>query len=245
MVEIEPDRRHGEREQDEVHRHRADEGAAEDGAKRLVDRVARCDVYTTDASALAATRVANVPAPLTQDDFMILPEIISKEPLAPAVRHGDNQWTDIVRWTQYAMIEAEEYGINSKNVDEMLKSDNPAIKRILGVTPGMGKALGVDEKWVYTIVKHVGNYGESFDRNLGPDSPLKIARGPNALWTLGGLLYAPPIRCGGPPKHIPFGCNQPNGICLLQQQTPVRAFPIRRNRTRFLRIGNRSNASSN
>jgi general L-amino acid transport system substrate-binding protein len=154
----------------------------------------RCDVYTTDASALAATRVANVPAPLTQDDFMILPEIISKEPLAPAVRHGDNQFADIVRWTQYAMIEAEEYGINSKNVDEMLKSDNPAIKRILGVTPGMGKALGVDEKWVYNIIKQVGNYGESFDRNVGKDSPLKIDRGLNKLWTQGGLQYAPPIR---------------------------------------------------
>jgi general L-amino acid transport system substrate-binding protein len=154
----------------------------------------RCDVYTTDASALAATRVANVPAPLTQDDFIILPEIISKEPLAPVVRHGDNQFADIVRWTQYAMIEAEEYGINSKNVDEMLKSDNPTIKRILGVTPGMGKALGVDEKWVYNILKQVGNYGESFDRNVGKDSALKIDRGLNKLWTQGGLQYAPPIR---------------------------------------------------
>jgi general L-amino acid transport system substrate-binding protein len=154
----------------------------------------RCDVYTTDASALAATRVANVPAPLTQDDFVILPDIISKEPLAPVVRHGDNQFADIVRWTQYAMVEAEEYGINSKNVDEMLKSDNPSIKRILGVTPGMGKALGVDEKWVYNIIKQVGNYGESFDRNVGKDSPLKIDRGLNKLWTQGGLQYAPPIR---------------------------------------------------
>ena len=154
----------------------------------------RCDVYTTDASALAATRVANVPAPLTQDDFVILPDIISKEPLAPVVRHGDNQFADIVRWTQYAMVEAEEYGINSKNVDEMLKSDNPTIKRILGVTPGMGKALGVDEKWVYNIIKQVGNYGESFDRNVGKDSALKIDRGLNKLWTQGGLQYAPPIR---------------------------------------------------
>ncbi len=110
------------------------------------------------------------------------------------VRHGDNQFADIVRWALYAMIEAEEYGINSKNVDEMLKSENPTIKRILGVTPGMGKALGVDEKWAYTIVKQVGNYGESFDRNLGPDSPLKIDRGLNKLWTQGGLQYAPPIR---------------------------------------------------
>src|SRR5712671_1219593 len=143
----------------------------------------RCDVYTTDASSLYATRAANVPPPAKPEDFIILPEIISKEPLAPAVRHGDNQFADIVRWTQYAMIEAEEYGIDSKNVDEMLKSENPAIKRILGVTPGMGKALGVDEKWVYTIIKHVG---------MG--SPLKIERGLNKLWTQGGLQYAPPIR---------------------------------------------------
>jgi general L-amino acid transport system substrate-binding protein len=154
----------------------------------------RCDVYTTDASSLAATRAANVPPPRTFDDFVILPEIISKEPLGPAVRHGDNQFADIVRWALYAMIEAEEYGITSKNVDEMLKSDNPAVKRILGVTPGMGKALGVDEKWVYTIVKQVGNYGESFDRNVGMGSALKIDRGLNKLWSQGGLQYAPPIR---------------------------------------------------
>jgi general L-amino acid transport system substrate-binding protein len=154
----------------------------------------RCDVYTTDASSLAATRAANVPPPRTFDDFLILPEIISKEPLGPVVRHGDNQFADVVRWALYAMIEAEEYGITSKNVDEMLKSENPTIKRILGVTPGMGKALGVDEKWVYNIVKQVGNYGESFERNVGKDSPLKIDRGLNRLWTQGGLQYAPPIR---------------------------------------------------
>jgi general L-amino acid transport system substrate-binding protein len=154
----------------------------------------RCDVYTNDASSLYATRAANVPAPAKAEDFVILPEIISKEPLAPAVRHGDNQFADIVRWTQYAMVEAEEYGIDSKNVDEMMKSDNPTIKRILGVTPGMGKALGVDEKWVYNIVKQVGNYGESFDRNVGKDTPLKIERGLNALWSKGGLQYAQPIR---------------------------------------------------
>src|SRR6185503_11509039 len=116
-------------------------------------------------------------------DYAVLAQAISKEPFAPAVRHGDHQFADIVRWSQYAMIEAEEYGINSKNVDEMLKSNDPAIKRILGVTPGMGKALGVDEKWAYNIVKQVGNYGESFDRNLGPESPLKIDRGLNKLWT--------------------------------------------------------------
>ena len=151
----------------------------------------RCDVYTTDASGLYSTRAANAPNP---DDYMVLPEIISKEPLAPAVRHGDNQFADIVRWSQYAMLEAEEYGISSKTVDEMLKSENPSIKRILGVTPGMGKALGVDEAWVVNIVKQVGNYGESFERNVGMGSPLKIDRGLNKLWTQGGIQYAPPIR---------------------------------------------------
>src|SRR5437660_12137991 len=151
----------------------------------------RCDVYTTDRSGLYATRVANAPNP---DDYVILPEIISKEPLGPVVRHGDNQFGDIVRWAQYAMIEAEEYGISSKTVDDMLKSDNPTIKRILGVTPGMGKALGVDEKWVYNIIKQVGNYGEIFDKNVGMGSPLKIERGLNKLWSQGGLQYAPPIR---------------------------------------------------
>ena len=151
----------------------------------------RCDVYTTDASGLYSTRAANAPNP---DDYIVLPEIISKEPLGPVVRHGDNQFADIVRWTLFAQLEAEEYGITSKNVDEMMKSDNPAIKRILGVTPGMGKALGVDEKWVYNIIKQVGNYGEMFERNVGQGSTLKIARGQNALWTQGGLQYAPPIR---------------------------------------------------
>jgi general L-amino acid transport system substrate-binding protein len=151
----------------------------------------RCDVYTTDASGLYSTRAANAPNP---DDYIVLPEIISKEPLAPAVRHGDNQFADIVRWSQYAMLEAEEYGISSKTVDEMLKSENPSIKRILGVTPGMGKALGVDEAWVVNIIKQVGNYGESFERNVGSGSPLKIDRGLNRLWTQGGIQYAPPIR---------------------------------------------------
>jgi general L-amino acid transport system substrate-binding protein len=154
----------------------------------------RCDVYTNDSSSLYATRASNIPPPATADDFIVLPEIISKEPLAPAVRQGDNQFEDIVRWSQFAMLEAEEYGITSKNVDEMLTSENPSIKRILGVTPGMGKALGVDEKWVYNIVKQVGNYGESFERNVGKDTPLKIERGLNRLWTQGGLQYAPPVR---------------------------------------------------
>ncbi len=154
----------------------------------------RCDVLTSDSSALAAVRAASVPAPQKSEDFELLPEIISKEPLGPAVRHGDNQFADIVRWSLYAMIEAEEYGITSENVDEMLKSDNPAIKRLLGATPGMGKALGVDEKWAYEIVRQVGNYGQSFERNVGQGSALKIARGLNRLWTQGGLQYAWPVR---------------------------------------------------
>ena len=154
----------------------------------------RCDVYTNDSSSLYSTRASNVPPPGKPEDYIVLPEIISKEPLAPAVRHGDDQFADIVRWSQRAMIETEEYGIDSKNVDDMLKSENPTIKRILGVTPGMGKALGVEEKWAYDIVKQVGNYGESFERNVGQGSPLKIDRGLNNLWTKGGLQYAAPIR---------------------------------------------------
>ncbi len=151
----------------------------------------RCDVYTSDASQLASARALQAQNP---DDYVILPEIISKEPLGPYVRHGDDQWHDLVRWSLFAMIEAEEYGITSKNVDEMLKSNDPNVKRILGVTPGMGKALGVDEKWAYNIIKQVGNYGESFERNVGKGSALKLDRGPNEQWTKGGLLYAWPIR---------------------------------------------------
>ena len=161
---------------------------------RLAFFAGRCDVYTGDTARLYASRAANVPPPQKPDEFVILPEIISKEPLGPLVRHGDQQFADIVRWAQYAMLEAEEYGITQANVDEMLKSENPTIKRILGVTPGMGKALGVDEKWVYNIVKQVGNYGETFERNLGKSSPLQMERGLNQLWTRGGLQYAPPIR---------------------------------------------------
>jgi general L-amino acid transport system substrate-binding protein len=151
----------------------------------------RCDVYTTDASGLAGTRVSKAPNP---NDYVILPEIISKEPLAPTVRHGDDEWFDIVKWTVYALIEAEEKGVTSKNVDQMLNSDDPTVKRLLGSTPGMGKSLNLDEKWAYNAIKQVGNYGEIFDRNVGKDSPLKIERGLNDLWTRGGLQYAMPIR---------------------------------------------------
>jgi len=151
----------------------------------------RCDSYTTDRSGLAGTRAGKAPNP---DDYVILPEVISKEPLAPAVRHGDDEWFDIVKWSVFAMIDAEEKGITSKNVDDLLKSDDPEIKRMLGVTPGMGKALHVDEKWLYNIVKQVGNYGESFERNVGKDSPLKLERGVNQLWTKGGIMYGMPVR---------------------------------------------------
>ena len=150
----------------------------------------RCDVLTSDASQLAGTR-AVAPKP---DDYVILPDIISKEPLAPAVRHGDNQWKDIVNYAVLAMIEAEELGINSKNIDEQLKSADPIVKRFLGVTPGNGKALGLDEKWAYQIVKQVGNYGEIFERSVGKDTPLKLERGLNALWKNGGLMYSPPFK---------------------------------------------------
>ena len=150
----------------------------------------RCDVLTSDASQLAGTR-AVAPKP---DDYIILPDIISKEPLAPAVRHGDNQWKDIVNYAVLAMIEAEDLGINSKNVDEQLKSATPAVQRFLGVTAGNGKALGLDEKWAYNIVKQVGNYGEIFERSVGKNTPLKLERGLNALWKNGGLMYSPPFR---------------------------------------------------
>lgn len=150
----------------------------------------RCDVYTTDGSALAAERSKfAVPA-----DHVILPEIISKEPLGPVVRQGDDQWFKIARWTYYALLEAEELGVTQANVDEMLGSDNPAIKRLLGVEGDFGTPLGLTKDWAYQIIKLIGNYGESFDRNVGPSTPIGLERGLNALWTNGGLQYAPPIR---------------------------------------------------
>ncbi|HXH03166.1 MAG TPA: amino acid ABC transporter substrate-binding protein [Candidatus Competibacteraceae bacterium] len=149
----------------------------------------RCDVNTTDRSGLAAIRTQLAKNP---DDYVILPEAISKEPLAPVVRHGDDEWFDIVKWTVYALIEAEEQGITSQNVDEKLKSTDPNVQRLLGVTPGMGKNLGLDEKWAYNMIKQVGNYGEIYERNVG--KPLGLARGLNALWKDGGLMYAMPIR---------------------------------------------------
>jgi len=150
----------------------------------------RCDVLTSDASQLAGTR-AVAPDPKA---YVILPEIISKEPLAPVVRHGDNQWKDIVNYAVLAMINAEEMGITSKNVDKMLKSKDPKVQRFLGVSAGNGKALGLDEKFAYNIIKQVGNYGEIFERNVGVNTHLGIERGLNALWTNGGLMYSPPFK---------------------------------------------------
>ena len=150
----------------------------------------RCDVLTSDASQLAGTRAV---APNPQD-YAILPEIISKEPLAPAVRHGDDQFRDIVDFAVLAMINAEELGITSENVDEMMKSKDPMVQRFLGVIEGNGASLGLDEKWAYNIIKQVGNYGEVFERNVGVNTTLGIERGLNALWTKGGLMYSPPFK---------------------------------------------------
>ncbi len=150
----------------------------------------RCDVYTTDQSALYADRL-KLQSP---DEHMVLPEVISKEPLGPSVRQGDAQWADIVRWTHNAMLTAEELGVTSQNVDEKATSTNPEIRRLLGKEGAFGEGLGLTNEWAFNIVKQVGNYGEVFERTVGLESPLQIERGLNALWTEGGLQYAPPIR---------------------------------------------------
>ena len=150
----------------------------------------RCDVYTTDASGLWASR-AGYPNP---SEHVVLPEIISKEPLGPTVRHGDSQWADIVGWSLNAMIIGEELGITSANVDDMKGSANPEVKRLLGVDAGYGAMLGLSDDWAYNVLKQVGNYAESFERNVGMGSNIGIARGLNALYKDGGILYAPPFR---------------------------------------------------
>jgi len=150
----------------------------------------RCDVYTTDRSGLAAQR-SKLAAP---DDHIVLPEIISKEPLGPLVRHGDNEWGDIARWTLACMINAEEAGITQANVGEMAESTDPNVQRILGADGDLGSKIGLDNAFCANIVAAVGNYGESYDRHVGPDTPLKLDRGLNALWSDGGVLYAPPMR---------------------------------------------------
>ncbi len=150
----------------------------------------RCDILSSDVSQLYGLR-STLKDPSAA---VVLPEVISKEPLGPVVRQGDDKWFNIVKWTHIAMLNAEELGVNSKNVDKMLKSKNPAIKRLLGVSGKTGEQLGLDNKWAYRIIKQVGNYGESFERNVGKDSPLKMERGLNNIWTKGGLHYGYPIR---------------------------------------------------
>ncbi|HWF97013.1 MAG TPA: amino acid ABC transporter substrate-binding protein [Xanthobacteraceae bacterium] len=150
----------------------------------------RCDAFTTDVSQLYAEKL-KLSAP---SDHVILPEIISKEPLAPAVRRGDDQWLALVKWVQFAMLDAEELGVSSKTVDEALKSPQPEIKRLVGAEGNYGEQLGLTKDWVVRIVKQVGNYGEVYDRNVGTGSKLGISRGLNRLWTKGGIQYAPPIR---------------------------------------------------
>jgi general L-amino acid transport system substrate-binding protein len=151
----------------------------------------RCDVHVQATSGLASARATVAPNPA---DYIILPGVYGKDPMGPVVRQGDAQWKDIVAWTVYAMFEAEEDGVTSKNVDEFLKTKNANIARLLGTKGSLGKDLGLDNQWAYRIIKQVGNYGEVFDRNVGKDSPLKLERGINDLWTRGGLLYSPPFK---------------------------------------------------
>jgi len=150
----------------------------------------RCDVFTTDASGLSSTRAqSDNPA-----KWIVLPEIISKEPLGPLVRHGDHQWGDVVRWSMNSMIIAEELGVDSSNVDAMKSSNVPEILRLVGVEGAYGEMLELSNDFAYNIISQVGNYSESYERNVGPDTPLAIGRGNNALWNQGGILYAPPFR---------------------------------------------------
>ncbi|MEO1281402.1 MAG: amino acid ABC transporter substrate-binding protein [Pseudomonadota bacterium] len=150
----------------------------------------RCDAFTTDVSQLYAIRLTLG----DPDNHIVLPEVVSKEPLGPAVQQGDAQWGDIVRWVHFAMLNAEELGVTQANVDDMKNSETPTIRRLLGVEGEFGTPIGLTNDWAYRVIKKVGNYGESFKRNVGADSPLGIARGQNALWSDGGLQYAPPIR---------------------------------------------------
>ncbi len=148
----------------------------------------RCDAFTTDLSGLVSVRGSRAAHP---KDHVILPEIISKEPLGPLVRHGDDRWFDIVKWSLFAMIEAEEMGLTSKNIDQAAANKDPAVQRFIGTSGDLGKMMGLDNRWAWNIVRQVGNYGESFDANL---KPLGFERGLNRLWTQGGLMYAPPVR---------------------------------------------------
>ena len=150
----------------------------------------RCDAYTTDASGLYSIRLKLA----SPDDHMVLPEVISKEPLGPVVRQGDDGWFNVVKWVHFALLNAEELGVTQANVDEMKTSDNQDVRRLLGVDGTFGEGIGLSNDWAANAIKAVGNYGEIFEHNVGPDSPLKIDRGLNRLWSKGGLQYAPPIR---------------------------------------------------
>ena len=163
--------------------------ASSDEAVEAYD-AGRCDAFTTDASGLYAERLRLV----NPNDHIVLPEVISKEPLGPVVRHGDDQWFDIVKWVHFAMINAEELGLSTKTIDEAMKSDKPDVKRFVGTEGNLGEQLGLTKDWAVRIVKLVGNYGEIFERNVGAASPLKLDRGLNALWKKGGLMYAMPAR---------------------------------------------------
>jgi general L-amino acid transport system substrate-binding protein len=164
-------------------------GASPDEVAKAYDS-GRCDVLTSDASQLHAERLK-----LTKtDDHVILPDRISKEPLGPAVRAGDQQWSNIVKWTAFAMVNAEELGVNSKNIDEALHSTKPKVKRLVGIEDDYGERLGLTKDWAGHIIRLVGNYGEVYEHNVGVKSRLGIPRGINELWTAGGIMYAPPIR---------------------------------------------------
>jgi general L-amino acid transport system substrate-binding protein len=151
----------------------------------------RCQAYTADASALASIRNKEAPKP---DDYLVLPELISKEPLGPVVRRGDDEWFAVVKWTVYALLEAEELGVTQANVESLKASADPAIQRLVGTGEDMGKLLGLDKTWSARAIRAVGNYGELFERNVGKGSVLQLPRGANRLWSQGGLMYAPPIR---------------------------------------------------
>jgi general L-amino acid transport system substrate-binding protein len=163
-------------------------GTAEESLKAYDDR--KCDVLTSDVSQLYAERL-KLTAP---DSHIILPEVISKEPLGPAVRQGDDQWFNLIKWTLYSLINAEELGVKSATVDDAVKSSNPNIRRLVGTEGEFGEHLGLAKDWAARAVRAVGNYGEIYERNLGVQSRLSIPRGLNALWTQGGIQYAPPVR---------------------------------------------------
>ena len=163
-------------------------GSADETVKAY--EAGRCDAFTTDMSQLYSEKLKLANA----NDHVILPEIISKEPLGPLVRHGDDQWFDVVKWVHFAMLNAEELGVSQKTVDGAQKSNQPEIRRLVGAEGAYGEQLGLTRDWAVRIVKHVGNYGEVFERNLGTGSKLGISRGLNRLWTKGGIQYAPPIR---------------------------------------------------